>query len=132
ATTTWVAGTSPAMGGIPASTRDEDHRALGFGEDRGRDIAKKQHAAGSRTDPHHDGVVLAALELAQDRVLGRDLGTHRGMDRDADLIADADYIAQDRLLVGADRPGSGEPPMQRPPTRQPDIERGDRTLVGAP
>src|SRR5439155_637 len=55
---------------------------------------------------------------------------HGGAYRDAAAVAEFDDLAQDRLLVGADRPGRRDPPVPRAALLR-DIERRHRAVIRA-
>jgi len=74
------------------SVYDEEDRALGSFEHRGRRVTEGQRGSWPRTDAHDHEFVLTRLELAQNGIFCSDLGADRRPHRHTELIAEADCL----------------------------------------
>ena len=67
-------------------------------------MAEGEAFPGPGADAHDKQIVIAGAQPPQDRLLGDGIAADRGAYRDPGAVAELDDLAQDRLLIGADRP----------------------------
>src|SRR5262245_39266818 len=96
-----IAGTRASACENYFSARHEQQRPLRFVEQRGRGVAEEKSFARSAADAEHHQIVIAALELGEDRLVGGPLRYDRCADTNVVTVRDCNDVLEDGLFMAA-------------------------------